>query len=70
MGTLLVDYLTLEELAKELGVTTRTLGRWKSQPDGLPFTTIGGRTLFRTASVRSWIEGRERKPNPRRKAAA
>lgn len=65
---LLDGYLTRDELAQQLGVTTRTIARWMSLPDGLPFTRIGGRLLFRTTSVRAWIEAHERRPNPRRVA--
>ncbi|WP_161992858.1 helix-turn-helix domain-containing protein [Aureimonas leprariae] len=70
MSSLLSEYLTLDELAKELRVTVRTIHRWQSRADGIPCTTLGGRTLFRIASVRAWIEAHERKPNPRRPRAA
>lgn len=69
MTALLADYLTRDELAAELRVTTRTIARWELQPDGLPSTTLGGRKLYRRASVLAWIEGREKKPNPRRRVA-
>lgn len=68
MSNLLSDYLTREQLAAEFGVTTRTIERWQKRPDGLPNTTIGGRTLYRIASVRVWMEAQERRPNPRRRA--
>lgn len=68
MSPILEDYLTREQLAAELNVTERTIFRWQSLPDGLPVTALGGRVLYRRASVRAWVEGRERRPNQRRGA--
>lgn len=67
--SLLDDYLDRPSLAAELRVTERTLIRWQQQPDGLPYVELGGRILYRISSVRDWIESRERRPNPRRRAA-
>lgn len=69
MSQLLSDYLNREQLAAQIGVTPRTIHRWQNLPDGLPYTLLGGRVLFRISSVRAWIEAQERKPNPRRKVA-
>jgi excisionase family DNA binding protein len=66
---LLDDYLTCDELAAELRVSPRTVKRWQAAPDGLPYTEMGGRVLYRRASVRAWLESRERHPNKRRVAA-
>ena len=66
---LLQDYLTREELAGELRVTPRTIIRWQDQADGLPYVEMGGRVLYRRQSILAWLESRERKPNPRRRAA-
>lgn len=63
---ILDDYLTRDELASELNVTKRTLIRWQNQADGLPFIILGRRVLYRRASVLSWLQGRETRPNPRR----
>jgi excisionase family DNA binding protein len=68
MDALLSAYLTRNQLAAELNVTTRTVARWQAQPDGLPFTMLGSRTLYKRASVLAWIESHERQPNPRRRA--
>lgn len=67
--SLLQDYLTRDELAAELRVTPRTIIRWQAQPNGLPYVEMGGRTLYRRQSILSWLEGRERHPNQRRRAA-
>lgn len=67
--SILDGYLTRDELAAQLNVTTRTLWRWQNQPDGLPHTRIGNQLYYRIESVRSWISARETKPNPRRRSA-
>lgn len=64
--SLLQDYLTRDQLAAELHVTPRTISRWQNAPDGLPVVEMGGRVLFRRQSILSWLESRERRPNPRR----
>ncbi|MCA2374792.1 helix-turn-helix domain-containing protein [Agrobacterium genomosp. 3 str. CIP 111-78] len=66
---LLDGYLTREQLAQELGVHKRTLWVWQNQPDGLPYTKVGGRLLFNVESVRHWIRSKETRPNPRRRSA-
>ncbi|NHK27611.1 helix-turn-helix domain-containing protein [Parvularcula flava] len=66
-SSLLSDYLTKRQLAAELGVTERTIGRWMRKAGGIPHTRIGGQLVFRIASVRSWIESHETYPG-RRKA--
>lgn len=67
--SILNDYLTRDQLAAELRVCPRTVMRWQAQPDGIPYTQIGGRILYRRASVLEWLESHERRPNPRRRAA-
>ena len=68
-GEALSGYLTKTALAKEFGVSTRTVDRWRNQPNGLPFTTAGATVLFNVVSVRKWLAKRERHPNKRRAAA-
>lgn len=65
-ANLLSDYLTQDQLAEALGVVPRTLRRYQNEPNGLPFTTIGGRRLYRLESVQRWLERREHQPNPTR----
>jgi len=67
---LLDEYLNREQLAHELKVNPRTVMRWQNLPDGLPFVELGGRILYRRASVMEWIASKERFPNRRRRAAA
>jgi len=64
---LLDGYLTRRELATELNRHEKTIERWENQPDGIPFTLLGGRRLYKIASVMRWLDSRERRANPRRK---
>ena len=55
------DYLTPEQLADELGISTRTLYRWRRVwGDAPPVTKVGRRLLFRRAAVDSWLRSLER----------
>ena len=58
------------DLARELKRSEKTIARWEAQSDGLPFTLLGGRKIYKKTSVLAWIESKERKPNPRRKPHA
>jgi hypothetical protein len=63
---LLAGYVDRPTLAGMLDCSERTVARYEELPDGLPGLTLGGRRLYRLASVKAWIEARERRPNPRR----
>lgn len=52
---ILNDYYTREELAEELGVTTRTLARWANFRTGPRITRMGHRVLYHNADVRTWL---------------
>ena len=69
ISELLAEFVDRETLAKELGVSPRTLIRYEALPDGLPSAMLGGRKLYRLSSVKEWIENRESRPNRRRRAA-
>lgn len=64
---LLAGYMPAETFEKELHITPRTRLRYQSQPDGLPFVIIGGRTYHPVEAVRAWLKRRERHPNPKRR---
>lgn len=51
--------LTRDDLAKQLGVTTRTLLRWEVLRIGPPPVRIGRRTYYAVDSVAAWIKSRE-----------
>ncbi|MGY5803385.1 helix-turn-helix domain-containing protein [Rhizobium sp. LEGMi12c] len=61
---LLAEFVTRDELAKILDISPRTIYRYSSRPNGLPFALIGGRVRYRLSSVRKWLESQERQPNP------
>jgi hypothetical protein len=70
MPELLENYLDRRSLARQLGVSERSVFRYENQPDGLPSLLLGGRRMYKLDSVRAWLERRERKPNPTRRRAA
>jgi hypothetical protein len=56
---LLVDWISREQLAGELGITTDTLARWEARRQGPPCTRIGRKSLYRRAAVQDWIRAQE-----------
>ena len=52
---LLADWISREQLAGELGLTSDTLARWEARRFGPPCTRIGRKALYRRASVQDWI---------------
>jgi hypothetical protein len=69
MTGLFDDYQTRAEIAAEFGVSERTIIRWQTLPDGLPFTEIGHQKLYHKPTTLAWLKRREKHPNPRRRAA-
>ena len=54
--TLLSDYITREDLAKELNLTTRTLDKWAWQRRGPEKVKVGKRCYYQRSAVARWIE--------------
>lgn len=52
----LADYLSRSQLANDLGVTVRTISRWRIHGNGPIATKIAGRVLFKRDDVMRWIE--------------
>ena len=53
------DFLSDQQLAEMLDVTTRTTGRWRADGGGPPFARIGmRRVLYRRSDVLAWIAAR------------
>ena len=46
---LLSDYTDLEPFARQFNRHPRTVRRWMTEPDGLPFTRVGNRALISTS---------------------
>jgi len=61
-GPILESFISRDDLAVELGVSTRTLTRWTFQPNGIPHVEIGNKTLYLRSSVTAWLESREQRP--------
>ena len=55
-GALLDGYLTVAQLATELGVHPYTLKRWKAQRYGPPPIHIGKRLYYRRSDLATWLE--------------
>jgi hypothetical protein len=58
-------YDTEEEVAAELGVTPRTLKRWRFQRVGPPVTYAGRKPIYSQESKRRWLKSRELQMPPR-----
>lgn len=55
----MVAFLTEHETALRLGVSTRTLARWRSTGNGPPFVRLGVRRIGYTPSdIESWARSR------------
>jgi hypothetical protein len=59
---LLEGYLRPHDLARQLGVSIRTLDRWHAQRIGPPRCMIGRLILYRVTAVRDWMMSREIRP--------
>jgi transcriptional regulator with XRE-family HTH domain len=56
---LLADWISREQLARELGLTSDTLARWEARRQGPPCTRIGRKSLYRRVAVQDWIRAQE-----------
>jgi excisionase family DNA binding protein len=65
-SSLLENYLSRDELARELGRSTRTITRMTFQVGGIPHIQLGNRVLYRRDSVLAWLVARETVPQPQR----
>jgi Helix-turn-helix domain len=73
MASLLDDYLTQRQAARELGKCFRTLIRWRESGVGPPVTRIGNAPRYRKEALRQWLLAQEvnfDKPKRTRQRAA
>jgi len=56
---ILAEFMTIEELAAELGRNKRTLDRWDALGIGPPRTRVGRTVLYRRSSVQKWLAAQE-----------
>ena len=61
-GGILADWITRNELARELGITTDTLGRWAAQRKGPAYVKAGRKIFYRRDVVRAWLQSEEVQP--------
>ena len=54
------EFLAPDDLARELGISPRTLHRWHTERAGPPRVVVGRTILYRRASVLSWLESLEK----------
>ncbi len=57
---ILAGFVTVDQLARELGRSRRTLERWATLRLGPPRIVVGRMVLYRTDSVRAWLQANEK----------
>ena len=63
----LEGFLRREELARQLGLSPRTIDRWQALREGPPRVHVGRTILYNVESVREWLRSREQKvPVPKK----
>jgi hypothetical protein len=65
----LEDWAEVEPLAAEVNKHPRTINRWMSGPDGLPYTRLGNKRFIHRPTFHEWLLARMKRPNPRRNRA-
>ena len=53
---ILAGYLPEKEMARELGVTTRTFRRWRQLQIGPPHATAGREVIYSIETTRAWLQ--------------
>jgi hypothetical protein len=56
---LLSEYMTLEQVAKELGVCRETLARWARLGKGPPKTRVGRGIYYSRTGIAAWLRAQE-----------
>ncbi|MCL1629918.1 DNA-binding protein [Roseibaca sp. V10] len=56
---LLADWISRDQLARELGLTCDTLSRWEARQIGPACTRIGRKVFYRRDTVRAWLLAQE-----------
>jgi excisionase family DNA binding protein len=62
LPAVLAGFMSPDELAKQLGISVRTLARWHAQRVGPPRCQIGRLMLYQTETVRRWLAEQEQEP--------
>jgi hypothetical protein len=64
---ILEDYVGIGQFADAVGKHPRTILRWTSVSEGLPFVKLGKTRLIHMPSARQWLVERIQRPNPSRR---
>ena len=56
---LLDEWMSRDDLAKELAVSVDTLSRWETRGFGPPCVRVGRRVLYRRGAVKDWLRWQE-----------
>ncbi|RMF05231.1 MAG: DNA-binding protein [Alphaproteobacteria bacterium] len=56
-----VPNLTTRQAARRLGLSPRTLEKWRVEGNGPPFYKIGRRVAYLEADLVEWLRGRRRR---------
>lgn len=56
---LLAGWISRGELARELGISVDTLGRWEARRVGPPCVRAGRKVLYRRSAVQDWLQAQE-----------
>ena len=68
---LLDDWVELNDFARDqVEKHPRTVDRWTTQPNGLPYAKLGNKKIIHIPTAREWLLGRMHRPNLRRTEAA
>jgi predicted site-specific integrase-resolvase len=57
-STVLEDYVPEDDLARDLGITRRTLRMWRARGEAPPITRLGLRILYHRDDIREWLRSR------------
>lgn len=61
---MVTEWLSIEQLADELGVQVRTIYAWRTKSRGPRAARFGKHLRFRRSDVEAWIEAQLDKPLP------
>jgi len=55
----LAEWITRDDLAKQLALTTDTLARWATQGNGPARIKVGRRVFYCKSTVQKWLKSQE-----------
>jgi hypothetical protein len=66
IGNILADFVPEDEFAKANKIAPRTVRKYRSQPNGLPYAKFGGVVHIHVPKAREWLLASVKHPNRRR----